>query len=61
MEYRFLQIKEDKKTKNLFIKFPKKLLKKLNWKTGDSISWESKKDGTYILSKINEEDRKKNS
>jgi len=50
-----LKVQEDKKTGNLFVKFPSKLLKQLGWNTGDNIDWSVQKDGTYILSKIHEE------
>ena len=49
-----LKVQEDKKTGNLFVKFPLKLLKQLGWSTGDSINWNAQKDGSYILSKADE-------
>jgi len=49
-----LTVKENKHTGELYVKFPGKLLKQLKWKTGDNIDWSIQKDGSYILSKINE-------
>lgn len=49
-----LKVQEDKKTGSLFVKFPSKLIKQLGWNTGDSIDWSAQKDGSFILSKVNE-------
>lgn len=49
-----LTVRKNKCTGDLYIKLPNKLLKKLKWKTGDNIDWSLQRDGTYILSKINE-------
>lgn len=46
-----LRVKENRKTKELYIQFPKKLLSELGWKTGDQIEWTPKNE-TFILSKI---------
>ncbi len=46
-----LKVQKDKKTKNLFIKLPSKLMKDMNWKIGDSLQWVDNKDGSYTLEK----------
>ena len=45
-----LKVKENK-NKELYIQFPKKLLKKLNWTTGDKLNWTKNKDGSYTIEK----------
>jgi hypothetical protein len=36
----------------LYIEFPKKLMKKMGWETGDTIDWHDNKDGTFSLLKV---------
>jgi hypothetical protein len=36
----------------LYIEFPEKLMKKMGWKTGDTIDWHDNKDGTFSLLKV---------
>ncbi len=36
----------------LYIEFPKKLMKKMSWETGDTIDWHDNKDGTFSLLKV---------
>ena len=40
-----LKVRVDKKTKNLFIRFPSKLMKEMKWKIGDALEWIENKDG----------------
>lgn len=54
-----LRVQEDKKTKNLFVKLPTKLMKKMNWKIGDSLEWLKNKDGSYTLQKYDRAEKSK--
>ena len=56
-----LKVQEDKKTKNLFIKLPSRLIKKMNWKIGDPLEWLDNKNGSYTLQKYEQRNRQKNS
>jgi len=56
-----LKVQEDKKTKNLFIKLPSRLMKKMNWKIGDPLEWLDNKDGSYTLQRYEQRNRQKNS
>jgi len=46
-----IPIKQYSNSEDLFLTFPTALLKKVNWKEGDEISFEPFKEG-YILRKI---------
>jgi antitoxin component of MazEF toxin-antitoxin module len=46
-----IPIKQYSNSEDLFLTFPTALLKKVNWKEGDEISFESSKNG-FILRKI---------
>ena len=56
-----LKVQEDKKTKNLFIKLPSRLMEKMNWKIGDPLEWLDNKDGSYTLQRYEQRNRQKNS
>ena len=56
-----LKVQEDKKTKNLFIKLPSRLMKKMNWKIGGPLEWLDNKDGSYTLQRYEQRNRQKNS
>jgi len=45
-----LIVKQNKEGQ-LYLKFPKKLLEKLNWKTGDKIEWIRNENGSFTLKK----------
>ena len=45
-----LEVKE--KGGYLYIELPNSLMKKMGWKTGDTIDWHDNKDGTWSLIKI---------
>ena len=46
-----LKVQEDKKTKNLFIKLPLKIMKVMGWRIGDNLEWIKNKDGSFTLTK----------
>jgi hypothetical protein len=52
---------EDPETGDLILPLPEDLLAMQGWKTGDTLSWDEGKDGTWILSKkekvVKEKDR----
>ena len=56
-----LKVQQDKKTKNLFIRLPAKLMKEMKWKVGDPLEWLNNKDGSYTLQKYEQRNRQKNS
>ena len=56
-----LKIQQDKKTKNLFIRLPAKLMKAMKWNIGDPLEWSNNKDGSYTLQKHEQGNRQKNS
>jgi hypothetical protein len=45
-----LEVKEE--NGYLYIELPNSLLKKMGWKTGDTIDWHDNKDGTWSLLKV---------
>ena len=45
-----LEVKE--KDDYLYIELPNSLMKKMGWKTGDTIDWHDNKDGTWNLLKV---------
>jgi len=55
-----LKVQKDKKTNNLFIKLPNKLLKEMGWKIGDPLEWLENKDGSYTLQKNERKSKKEN-
>ena len=40
---------------DLVLPFPEDFLKEAGWKEGDTLNWEDNKDGSFSLSKINNE------
>lgn len=50
-KYLTLKVRENKKL-GQYVKFPKQLLKQLNWKEGDKIDWLENKDGSFTLKKV---------
>jgi len=49
-----LKVEHNENTDEYYIILPEKLLKEINWKTGDNIKWTLKKDGSILLKKVNE-------
>ena len=45
-----LEVKE--KDGYLYIELSNSLMKKMGWKTGDTIDWQDNKDGTWSLLKV---------
>lgn len=46
-----LPVNFDEQTEDYFIQLPEDLLEETGWKTGDTLKWEEKDDGTITLSK----------
>jgi len=46
-----VEIKEDPKTKELFIEFPDELVKDLDWKENDTLVWTELSDGSWSIKK----------
>lgn len=47
-----LTVEQNKITGEYYIILPESLLQKMNWKAGDEISWDLKKDGSIIIKKV---------
>jgi bifunctional DNA-binding transcriptional regulator/antitoxin component of YhaV-PrlF toxin-antitoxin module len=47
-----MPVEEDSVTGELFVTFPEELLKKMNWKEGDTLNWVNNYDGTFTLKKV---------
>ncbi|NBW58320.1 AbrB/MazE/SpoVT family DNA-binding domain-containing protein [bacterium] len=46
-----LKVEQNEITEEYYVILPEQLLKKLNWKPGDTISWHIKKDGSIFVKK----------
>jgi hypothetical protein len=46
-----IQVKEDQKTKELYLEFPPDALNQVGWDEGDIILWEELPNGNWSLSK----------
>jgi hypothetical protein len=51
-----LDVKEDPETGDKIIEFPPDLLQSAAWKEGDALMWTDNKDGSWTLSKVEEND-----
>ena len=49
-----IQVKEDQKTKELYLEFPPDALNQVGWDEGDTILWEEIPNGNWSLSKKEE-------
>lgn len=47
-----LKVEYNENTDEYYFILPKKLLKQVGWKQGDTIKWIDNKDGTFTLKKI---------
>jgi hypothetical protein len=50
-----VEVKENSKTKELFIEFPEGSLDQMGWDTGDTLIWEELDHGAWSLKKKDEE------
>jgi bifunctional DNA-binding transcriptional regulator/antitoxin component of YhaV-PrlF toxin-antitoxin module len=48
-----LTVEEDPVTGELILQLPKEFLDVQGWKEGDELDWTNNKDGSWILSKVN--------
>jgi bifunctional DNA-binding transcriptional regulator/antitoxin component of YhaV-PrlF toxin-antitoxin module len=49
-----LEVKKMMVTDDYYIEFPEEVLEEAGWKPGDTLKWTDKGDGSWSLSKINE-------
>lgn len=49
-----LEVKENQKTKELYIEFPEEALSQVGWDTGDVLNWEELDNGNWRISKKEE-------
>lgn len=49
-----LEVKENQKTKELYLEFPDEALSQVGWDEGDTLIWEELDNGNWILSKKEE-------
>lgn len=49
---KFLEVKEDPKTNELYIELPDNLLSRLGWSVGDNIEWIDNKDNSWTLKRV---------
>ena len=49
-----LEVKENQKTKELYLEFPDEALNQVGWDAGDTILWEELPNGNWSLSKKEE-------
>jgi hypothetical protein len=49
-----LEVKENQKTKELYIEFPEEALNQVGWDEGDTVLWEELPNGNWSLSKKEE-------
>ena len=49
-----LEVKENQKTKELYLEFPQDALNQVGWDEGDTILWEELSNGSWSLSKKEE-------
>lgn len=50
-----LEVKEDPETGDGILEFPPELLERVGWKEGDTLVWTDRGDGTWSLTKKEEE------
>lgn len=48
---RRLTVQEDPQTGDLFLEFPEELLEEMGWKEGDTLSWTTGDNGSWLLRK----------
>jgi hypothetical protein len=46
-----LEIKENQKTKELYVEFPEEALNQVGWDEGDTVLWEELPNGNWSLTK----------
>jgi hypothetical protein len=46
-----LEIKENQKTKELYVEFPEEALSQVGWDEGDTVLWEELPNGNWSLTK----------
>lgn len=46
-----VEVQEDDNTKELYLELPSDLLTQMNWKEGDTLTWEELPDGKFSLRK----------
>lgn len=49
-----LEVKENQKTKELYVEFPEEALNQVGWDEGDTVLWEELPNGNWSLSKKEE-------
>ena len=49
-----IEVKEDNKTKELFIEFPPDAIDQVGWDVGDTVLWEELPNGNWSLKKKEE-------
>jgi len=55
-----VQVKEDGKTKDLYIEFPDGAINQVGWDIGDTVIWEELPSGSWSLKKKEDDDATKN-
>jgi len=50
-----ITVEEDPKTGDLILPLPEDFLQQAGWKEGDEVEWKENSDGSWLLSKINNE------
>ena len=53
-------VKEDGKTKDLYIEFPDGAINQVGWDIGDTVIWEELPSGSWSLKKKEDDDATKN-
>jgi hypothetical protein len=51
-----LEVREDPETGEAFIELPPRLLEQMGWKEGDVLEWQQRQDGTWFITKADEEE-----
>jgi hypothetical protein len=46
-----LEVKENQKTKELYVEFPEEALNQVGWDEGDTVLWEELPNGNWSLTK----------
>jgi bifunctional DNA-binding transcriptional regulator/antitoxin component of YhaV-PrlF toxin-antitoxin module len=49
-----LEVKKMMVTDDYYVEFPEEVLQEAGWKPGDTLKWTDKGDGSWSLTKINE-------
>jgi len=50
-----ITVEEDPETGDLLLPFPEDFLETAGWKEGDTLNWEDNGDGSWSLTKVNNE------